>query len=65
MERRTGEELEVKLRIKAVKSHRPCVECIFHNSAACEELNGLGNCDADARTDGKHIHFEIVSPYSL
>ena len=65
MERKISDEFEVKLRVRVVKSYRPCVECIFHNSAACEELNGLGNCDADARTDGKHIHFEIVSPYGL
>lgn len=63
MERKVGEEFEIKLRIKVVKSERPCVECIFHSSCACEQLNGLGNCDADARTDGKNIHFEIVSSY--
>ena len=65
MERKIGDEFEVKLHVRVVKSDRPCVECIFHNSAACEELNGLGNCDADARTDGKHIHFEIVTNYDV
>ena len=62
MERKIGEEFEVKLRIKVVESVRPCIECMFLSSCACEELNVLGNCDADARTDGKNIHFEIVSP---
>ena len=63
MERKIGEEFEVKLRIKVVKSDSPCIECMFRSSCACEELNGLGNCDADDRTDGKNIHFEIVSSY--
>ena len=65
MERQIGDEFEVKLRVRVVKSERPCVGCMFRSSFACEELNGLGNCDADARTDGKYIHFEIVPHYSV
>ena len=65
MERKIGEEFEVKLLVKAVESDRPCVGCMFRSSFACEELNGLGNCDADARTDGKYIHFEIVTNYDV
>ena len=60
MKRKIGEEFEIKLRIKVVESDRPCTDCVFRDSAVCKELNGLGNCDADARTDGKHIHFKII-----
>lgn len=63
MTRKIGEEFEVKLRVIVVESVRPCVECIFLSYCSCEELNGLGNCDADEITDGKNIHFEIASSY--
>ena len=65
MERKIGDEFEVKLRIKVVKSERSCVGYMFRSFFACEELDGLGNCDADARTDEKHIRFEIVSSYNV
>ena len=65
MERKIGDEFEMKLRVRVVKSERPCVGCIFRSSFAYEELNGLGNCGTDARTYGKHIHFEIVSSYNV
>ena len=65
MERKIGDEFEIKLRIKAIKSDSPCIDCMFYDSAACEELKELGNCGADTRTDGKYIHFKIVPHYSV
>lgn len=61
IERQIGEEFELKLRIKVVKSGRACKGCIFDNSELCGQIDQLGACDYLTRSDGENIHFEIVS----
>lgn len=60
-ERQIGEEFELKLRVKVVKSDRACKGCAFNGSYSCTQIDQLGACDYLTRSDGKNVHFEIVS----
>lgn len=60
-ERQIGEEFELKLRVKVVKSGRACKGCAFSGSDSCIQIDQLGACDYLTRSDGQNVHFEIVS----
>ena len=60
-ERQIGEEFELKLRVKVVKSGRACKGCIFDNSELCTQIDQLGACDYLTRSDEENVHFELVS----
>ena len=61
MERKIGEEFELKLRSKVVKSEIPCVRCLFYGSTFCAFSDQLGDCGCRSRSDGKNVHFETDS----
>lgn len=61
MERKIGEEFEIKLRLKVVESGRACMKCIFIGSQLCTQIDQLGNCVYLTRNDLKDVHFELVS----
>ena len=61
MERKIGEQFELKLRIKVVESERPCVRCLFYGSDFCALSDQLGDCGCRSRSDGKNVHFETDS----
>ena len=61
MERKIGEQFELKLNIKVVESERPCVRCLFYGSTFCALLGQLGDCGCRSRSDGKNVHFEADS----
>ena len=58
MERKIGEQFEVKIRLKVVEGD--CNGCIFSDmySDVCPYVNELGECDGRVRGDGKNVHFE-------
>ena len=62
MERKIGEQFELKLSIKVVESEIPCLMCLFYGSTFCALLDKLGDCGCRPRIDGKNVHFELVSP---
>ena len=61
MERKIGEEFEIKLRLKVVESGRACMKCIFLGSRLCTQIDQLGDCACFIRNDEKDVHFELVS----
>ena len=65
MERKIGEEVEVKLRIKVVETNNPCKGCIFGSLEVCPDVKALGNCSSFIRSDKKNVHFELVSVEEL
>ena len=59
-ERKIGEEFEVKLRLKVVKSIYICRDCVFYDSVLCSQIDELGNCSKQSRLDGTNVHFELI-----
>ena len=61
MERKIGEEFEVKLRIKTFERSVPgCVECVFYELDTCAK-DETGPCYDYDRSDGKKVAFMCVS----
>lgn len=64
LERKVGEEFEVKLRLKVVKNENnglfSCRECVFYNSHYCDRIREQGACDEFSRLDGTNVHFKII-----
>ena len=58
MERKIGEQFEIKIRLKVVEGD--CNGCIFSDMYpdVCPYVNELGECDGRVRSDGKNVHFE-------
>ena len=61
MERQIGEKFKIELLVKVVESDKSCEGCIFSDSEMCVSMDELGTCDYLTRSDGKNVHFEIVS----
>ena len=60
MERKIGEEFELKIRLKVVEGD--CDGCAFGDMYpdVCPYIDDLGKCDARVRADKKRIHFEKI-----
>lgn len=58
LERKVGEEFEVKLRLKVVENENnevSCKKCAFFSNFGC-----LGACSEFSRLDGTNVHYEII-----
>ena len=61
MERKIGEEFEVKLRVKTFERTWPgCSECFFYDLDTCAK-DETGFCHEEDRSDGKRVGFYVVS----
>ena len=61
MERKIGEEFEVKLRVKTFERTLPgCRECVFYELDTCAK-DETGPCREEERSDGKKVGFYVVS----
>ena len=63
LERKVGEEFDVKLRLKVVQNENnvfSCSKCAFFNYPFCDRIQGTGTCTNCSRLDGKNVHFEII-----
>ena len=61
MERKIGEEFEVKLRLGVHERKYGCVDCILYDLDICGQIEKeLGLCHQDDRSDGKKIGFHFV-----
>lgn len=61
MERKIGEEFEVKLRVKTFERTVPgCRECVFYDIDTCAK-DETGPCHDYDRSDGKKVAFMCVS----
>ena len=61
MERKIGEEFEVKLRLGVHERIYGCVDCQLYDLDICGQIeNELGPCAEYERSDGKKIGFHFV-----
>ena len=62
MERKIGEEFEVKVRLGVHERKYGCVECALYEFDICDQIEKeLGPCHNEDRSDGKKIGFHFVS----
>ena len=64
MERKIGEEFDIKIRVRTVESSdgRSCTICALSDVCNADMfIQNISICDPAVRTDGKNIYYELVS----